>query len=217
MNIKTKKIIAREFLTLTLVLTIGLISFLLTYGYNAYKKKQVQDSKTEISEKTKLTDSLSISYKAKFEKHNWLFEQFSKHYDLSDDTTFDESDEIWKRFDNYALKDSINYKWVHIWDGEKVSFLKSIGFQNPKSFQSFIEKNRISKTDSSNFNSSLSENSEIAILVKVKNENESEILTYNEQTEFGIKALIISLIIFFGLRHLFYSIKWSIKTLKQKS
>jgi hypothetical protein len=65
MNIKTKKIIAREFLIVTLVLTIGLISFLSTYGYNAYKQKQAEDSATEIAEKTKLADSLSISYKAK--------------------------------------------------------------------------------------------------------------------------------------------------------
>jgi hypothetical protein len=216
MKLTTKKIIAREFLTLTLVLTIGLISFLCTYPYNAFKRKQVENKSAIISEKTKLTDSLSISYKTKLDKQNWFFEKFSNHYDLSDDTTFDERYEIWKKFDNWALKDSINYRWEHEWGGENTSFLKSIGFPNPKSLQSFIEKNRITKMDSSNFNSSLAINSEIALLSKSKNDNDSKILSYSEQIEFGLKALIICFIILFGFRYLFYSLKWSIKTLKQK-
>ena len=73
MKLSTKKIIAQEFLTLIIVLTLGLISFLFTYPYNLYKRHQVENISTEISKK-KLADSLSISYKSKLGKQNWYFE-----------------------------------------------------------------------------------------------------------------------------------------------
>jgi hypothetical protein len=217
MKLTTKKILAREFLTLTLVITLGLISFLCTYPYNAIKRNQIENKSIKISEQTKLADSLSFSYKSKHNKQNWFFEKLSNQYDLSDDTTFDERDEIWKRFNSWTLKDSINYKWEYIWSGEITTFFKSIGVQNSNSLQSFIENNTITKTDSSNFNTSLAINAEIAMLSKSKKENKGKIFLYNEQKEFGLKAIYICFIVFFGIRYLFYSIKWSLKTLKQKS
>jgi hypothetical protein len=217
MKLTTKKIIAREFLTLTLVLTLGLISFLCTYPYNAFKRNQVENKSTEISERTKLTDSLSISYKSKLDKQNWFFEKFSNHYDLTGDTTFNTRAKVWKMLDYLAIKDSIKYKWEKVWDKDIVEFNKEIGFSNPEVFHSFIDKNRLTKIDSLNYDSSLAINSEVALLSKFIKENESKILSYNEQTEFGIKALIICFIILFGFRYLFYSLKWSLKTLKQKS
>ena len=217
MKLTTKKIIAREFLTLTLVLTLGLVSFLCTYPYNAFKRNQAENKSSEISEKTKLADSLCISYKSKLDKQNWFFEKFSNHFDLTGDTIFNTRDKIWKRLDYLAEKDSIKYKWEKVWDKDIVEFNKEIGFSNPVAFHSFIDKNRITKLDSSNYDSSVAINSEIALLSKDKKDNESEILSYNEQTEFGLKALIICFIILFGFRYLFYSLRWSLKTLKQKS
>jgi hypothetical protein len=217
MKLTIKKIIAREFLTLTLVLSLGLVSFLCTYPYNAFKRNQAENKSTDISEKTKLADSLSIPYKSKLDKQNWFFEKFSNHYDLSGDTTFDSSNEIWKGFDKNAINDSIKYKWEKKWDKDDITYFKEIGFSNPVALHSFIDKNRITKLDSTNYDSSVTINSEIASLSKSKNDNDSEILSYNEQTEFGLKALIICFIILFGFRYLFYSLKWSLKTLKQKS
>jgi hypothetical protein len=216
MKLTTKKFIAREFLIMTLVLILGLISFLCTYQYNALKRNKVKNNKNEISKKTKQADSLSISYKSKLHNRSWFFQKFSNYYDLTDDT-INTSEKIWIRLDYLALKDSIKYNWGKVWDKDIVAFNKEIGFSNPDSFHSFIDKNRISKIDSSNYYSSLALNSEIALLSKSKNDNENKILTYNEQTEFGLNALIIYFIVFFGIRYLFYSIKWSLKTLKQKS
>ena len=216
MKLTTKKIIAREFLTLTLVLTLGLISFLCTYPYNAFKRNQAENKSTEISKKTKLADSLSITYKSKIDKQNWFFEKFSKHYDLSGDTTIDSSNEIWKLYERFALIDGFKYRWEKKWTKENITFFSEIGFSNPETLCSFINKNRITKLDSTNYDSSVVINSEIAILTKSKNDNDNKILTYNEQTEFGLKALIIYFIILFGFRYLFYSLNWSLKTLKQK-
>lgn len=216
MKLTTKKIIAREFLIMILVLTIGLISFLCTYPYNAYKRNQVENKSIEISEKSKKVDTLSLSFKNKIDQQNWFFDKYSNHWDISGDK-INTSEKLWKRLDFLALNDSIKYKWQNVWDKELLAFNKEIGFTNPDEFKSFIDKNRITKIDSLNYDSSLAINSEIALLTKNKKDYESEILSYNEQTEFGLKALIICFIILFGFRYLFYSLKWSLKTLKQKS
>ncbi len=215
MKLEIKKIIAREFLILTLVLIFGLIIFLCVYPYNAFLQSQIEKRTTQIFEKRKLADSLSRNYKTKLNNQTWFFAKFQNYYDLTADKTFDERDEIWKKFDNWALKDSINYRWEHRWGRENITFLKSIGFSNSQSLQSFIERNRISKVDSVNFNSSLVINSESAMLSKSKKVKESKVVSSNEQTAIAKKTLIFCFILFFGLRYFFYSLKWSLNVLKQ--
>jgi hypothetical protein len=216
MKLTTKKIIAQEFITLTLVLALGLISFLCTYPYNAFKQIQVVNKSTEISEKRKQSYSLSISYQSKLDKQNWFFEKFSNYYDLSGDTTLDSSNEVWKRFEWNALNNKIKYKWENFWAKDDISYFKEIGFSNPEALHSFIVKNRITKIDSTKYDSSKIINTNIALLTKSKSEYESDILSYNEQTDFTMKAIIIYFILFFGVRYFFYSLKWSLKILKQK-
>lgn len=215
MKLTNKKIIAREFLTLTIILALGLISFLSTYPYNAYKRNQVENKNTEISEKRNKVDTLSLSFKNKIDQRKWFFDKYSNHWDIS--RVENTPDKLWKRLDYLALNDSIKYYWQNVWDKDLLAFNKEIGFLNPNEFQSFIDKNRITKKDSSNYDTFLAINSEIALLIKNIKNYESDILSSNEQTEFGQKALIICFIILFGFRYLFYSIKWSIKTLKQKT
>jgi len=212
MKLTTKKIIAREFLILMLVLALGLISFFCTYPYNAFERHQVEKKSTEILEKSKLADSLSFSFKSKLDKQEWFYKQFTNN--ISD--YYKSYKEFWERLDYLALKDSIKFKWEKVWEKDIVSFNKEMGFPNPEALHAFIENNRINKIDSSNYDSSLAINSEVDLLSKSKKDNERKILSYNDQTAFGIKALIICFIILFGLRYLLYSIKWSLKTLKQK-
>ena len=216
MKLKTKKIIAREFLILILVFILGLVFFECVYPYNKLKWHQVEGISATISEKTKIRDSLSNSYKIKMGKRDWFYEKFNTHYDLSTDKTFDERDEIWNRFDNWVMTGKINFFWNFKWGEENLNFLKSIGFSDPESIESFVETNRITQIDSINYKNALAINPEIKLLLNKKNEIESKILSYNEQIEFGINAVYMNFIILFGVRYLFLSIKWSIHTLKQK-
>lgn len=180
-------------------------------------RSQIKATTVDISQKTKQANNLSLSYKSKLEKQNWFYEKFSNYYDLVGDTIFNTRYKLWKRLDYLALNDSINHKWEQVWDNDLLEFNKEIGFSNPEAFHSFIEENRISKIDSSNYDSSLAITAEIAALSKSKNDNESKILSYNEQTKFGLNASMMFFIILFGFRYFFYSLKWSFITLNQKS
>ena len=78
MKLDTKKIIAREFLTLIIVFFIGLIIFFCTYPYNAFKQMQIEEQAIEISKKTKLADSLSLSFKTKLNSRIGILMNFQK-------------------------------------------------------------------------------------------------------------------------------------------
>ena len=61
MKLKSKKILAREFLILTIVFAIGIIAFLLTYPYNSYKTGKEKKIVTDIAIKTHQIDSIKSS------------------------------------------------------------------------------------------------------------------------------------------------------------
>jgi hypothetical protein len=63
MKLKTKKIIAREFLILTIVLASGIITFLLTFPYNYYQESNEKTIFSEIAIKSKQLDLLYSSAK----------------------------------------------------------------------------------------------------------------------------------------------------------
>jgi hypothetical protein len=62
MNLQTKKVIAREFVTLTILLSIGLISFLGTFIYNSILNNKINGISTFITEKAITADSLRKNY-----------------------------------------------------------------------------------------------------------------------------------------------------------
>jgi hypothetical protein len=62
MNLKTKKIIAREFLVFIISLSIGIIAFLGTYVYNSFYQRQIDNINQQISAKELLADSISNAY-----------------------------------------------------------------------------------------------------------------------------------------------------------
>lgn len=61
MKLKHKKILAREFLALSIVFAIGITTFLTTFLYNFYKIKKENEITSEIVTKTHLLDSLNSS------------------------------------------------------------------------------------------------------------------------------------------------------------
>lgn len=212
MKLQTKKIIAREFLLLTIVFALGFICFLSTYPYNNYKSSQAGSLDKTIAEKNRITDSLSYSYKSKSQKKDWFFGKFtekfgSDHY---------KNDEFWNRLSYLAERDSIKYKW-NSWSKELIDFNKELNFDTPQKFKEFIDANRLNRNDSANFNESEKVNQDILTLKQQKKEIEIKKLSFKEQVRFGVTSTIILLIILFATRYLFYAVKWSIKVLKQKN
>lgn len=74
MKLSTKKIIAREFLILTIVLASGIITFLLTFPYNYYQESNEKTILSEIAIKSKQLDLLYSSAKKTLKMHEGVIE-----------------------------------------------------------------------------------------------------------------------------------------------
>ena len=212
MNLKTKKIIAREFLYLLISFFIGIIVLIGIYISNTIKKNQIQNIEANIIYKKNLSDSLSKQFKYKSNNQSWFYEKFnskvSNHYKSYD--------KLWERLENLSLEDSIEYKWNNYWDKSLISFNNEMGFNNPKEFNDFIAKNSLTKNDKYNKELSTKIGIEITILEKSKIQIINKIFAPQIQSEYGKLAIIISLTILFGIRYLYHTIKWSVRILRQK-
>ena len=81
MKQEVKKIIAREFLIITAVLILSVITFLSIYPYNWFKSTQINSISKYITLQDKILDSLSNSYKKKSENQDWLYNQFKDRFE----------------------------------------------------------------------------------------------------------------------------------------
>ncbi|MCB0742018.1 MAG: hypothetical protein KDB92_13460, partial [Chitinophagaceae bacterium] len=212
MKLRTKKLIAREFLLLTITLAVGLICFIGTYPYNNYIKRQSGNLNEEIADKTKIKDSLSYQHRTKLQKKNWFFEKFTAKFG----SDVYKNDELWSRLSYLAEKDSIKHKW-NKWDKELIEFNKELEFDTPEKFKEFFDKNKITINDSTNYMKSQILSKDIEELKTKRKEAERKHLSFKQQINFGVTSAIILGILLFAVRYLFYAIKWSIKILKQKS
>ncbi|MDP4267815.1 MAG: hypothetical protein Q8880_10340 [Bacteroidota bacterium] len=213
MKLQIKKIIAREFLILTIVIVIGLIAFLGTFPYNYYNHSQIEKLSLIIISKTNHADSLSKSFDLKDEKQRWFFKMFIGNISDTSQYPYNTKEKLWKLTDYLARVDSIKIKFGKIWSKELIDIFKSMGFFSPEVFHKFIESNRINSLDLDNKKQAKKIIKEISLLKDRKSKYENNILSYYQQIYFGIWMLILSSILFFILRYLLYAIKWSIKIL----
>ena len=215
MKLQTKKNIAREFLILITISVMSLISFVLIFPYNLLRQHQIDTLTKDIYHKTEFADSLTDSYnrlnikqqsKDNFIKqvHNAIVNRFGK------DNVVD-----YNEFYNKITTDKNYAKQVH----NQLSI--DYGKDNVISFYDF-NKNLVDvkkANDSIPYYTERKKQAdniyiEISSLEKNKEYAQSKIFSSKEQIHFAVIILKILLSLLF-IRYIFYSIKWSIKTLKQ--
>ena len=119
---------------------------------------------------------------------------------------------FWTFLDDLTKKDSII---VNELLNERIkNKLKMIGFNSPEDLIKFINRNRITKLDSANYKKAYPLQENIKNLENRVRKCEQKTISKNRQLDIGTYSLIFFVFIFFVLRYLFYSIKWSIRILK---
>ena len=136
MNVKFKKIIAREFLILLAMIVLGLIIFGCVFPYNAYQEKQIDGITQLIEEKEFEIDSLHKPIDQKIEKQRWFFEKVSGEFDISN-SAYSELKTLWPILHRIALNDSTEYRWKNKWEKDLVEFHQKIGFKTPQDLEKF--------------------------------------------------------------------------------
>lgn len=215
MGLKYKRILAREFLFSLSVLVLGIASFLGVYVYNAIQESQVKKMSSEINSASAVSDSLSFPFNEKMKNRKWLFDEWSKHIDLSNDDRYNTSEKLWKRCEFLTAHDSIQYRWQNVWDENLVSIFEGMGFSNPDEFDAFIRDNQISNTDSNNLMVADSLNKSLLNIEAKRSTTIEAMLSPVEQQGFALRFMLISALVLFGLRYIVYGVFWSLKVLNE--
>ncbi len=214
MELRTKKIIAKEFLTLIIVLLLSGLVGLCIYPYNSLRRYQINKTEKEIAAQQIKSDSLSFGYKKKRKVQETFFNAISSEFNIaaSNQNTVDKS---WKVLSKVYHSDSIPIRFEKTWDAELVRYIKSMGYKDGKAFENFVGENLLNKNDSLNYEQSENVNQSISKLEIKVTRYKHNIFNSNEQIKFSLLVLIILLSIVYPIRFLILGIKWSLKTIKQ--
>jgi len=211
MNIKTKRVIAREFLALLLVIGIGLTTFCSISIHNAICNMKIDRRKIEIDTSFKEMNILLFVHNKKLNNQNWIYRKFSDKYNFVGYS----SEKFWQRLDAIAQRDSISYRWDNSWSEEFKMIFKESGFQNKQELEVFIAENRITEKEKYD---AVKAGEKRAYIIKLKHEIVDIIksrFSFEEQISKTSYIFILSIICVFCLRYLVYGLKWSIQVLNQ--
>ena len=215
MQLKTKKLIAREFIFFLITSLLILITFSGTYIYNYTQSNNAAKFDTVILNRRSMADSLANPYKTKLKNQQWFYDKNNEVVDLKT-TDFNTPYKLWRRLDYLSANDSIKIKLDSFWTPEIKALLVAIDFDDPEKLISFIDKNRITQDDSTDFNNAVLINTEVGKLKEGRAVYTNKILSLHQQIRFTLWVSLVLFIGLFGSRYLFYAIRWSIQILKQE-
>lgn len=237
MNIRTKKIIAKEFLYLLFVFALGVVCFLSIYAYNFYLYKQGENLNKTILQKQKVADSLNKLIAVK----NDPFKEFggreitpAKRFSVDQfaqmiKTKYPE----YKKIDNRILVEKVIAKYPIYQESvdltsQNISRDSIDGLpilkkkkSTKENWDNYLEINIPIKTSLPTpppykiWKESEQIKSELSKEKIERNQIDLKVLSFNDQFLFTCKALILFFIILFGIRYLYYAFKWSTTTLKE--
>ena len=208
MNKKLRKIIAKEFLILVSSLFLILILFICVYPYNDFQKSKINQTDKIILSKQRSLDSLD-SIKTLHRLYKYKLKKIRiKGHSLNNK----QIDTFFATFYNVYKKDSVIYNWYNDWDIELKNVWGSIGIKSGEQLKDFYVKyDMLDKTKDIN-----QINQDIIKLDAKKFELEQKgFFSELEKTNLFKKITFFVLSITFILRYLYYSIIWSIKTIRQ--
>jgi hypothetical protein len=220
-----KKIIAKEFLILLSVISISLITFPITYGYNTYlsnKKEILEDSIQNTTFLWKENyNSLRNSYNKKYETQKTIFRTASNYYNnVGYNKEFYSSYYLWNNFKSRLKNQSStmlynDYKDFILFHNNYfyVSYEDKIP-NNAEGFFNFIKYNLLTEEDIENNKLSWEHQSYRYDIEQRINELFKKMLNKKAQIKIALNSFYILFSIAFILRFLVISIKWSIKELK---
>jgi len=208
MNLKTKKILAREFLAFSICILITLLTLGTTYIID---KLRYNDVNKQIAEKLIKSKELTQTYIKKENNQKKFTRFYTDKFKLPKNIYSNQ--QVWKRLSSIAVNDSVEYKWRKVWNKELMSFNKELGYKTPNDFKNFILINMFTPNDSINYKKNKLINEEIDEL-KYKLNNHI-LIKKEERVHIVFLAICITFTLLFLIRYFYYGIKWSLKTLKQ--
>jgi hypothetical protein len=214
MQLKQKKIIARELLFLVVAIIIAALAYFSIYPYNSYYQKQANSILSDtLPVNTRLADSLAAPYKTKQQQQDWFTNSYTDKFHLVN--TAVNRQKIWDHLQQLAEQGKIKNQWQTL-DGRIIGFLKGIKIYNAAQFQGFIQQNIITDIDKQNELAAQKIYTQPVVVENGKDLVNEKIFSSAEQLDFTEKIFFSLIILLFGARYLIYFIKWCVNTLQEK-
>jgi len=212
MKLRTKKIIAREFLVLIICSLVSILYFIGVLIYNYRFDSQRDDLSSKITTFEQKIDSLVRPFKSKVDNQEWFFNESEKRVLQS---RHENVDQLWSRLSYLSKIDSIIYKWHNYWNDDVINGLNEMGFKSGKDFDLFITKNSLTQNESKVYETVLIFKEKISELSSKTYSIDKKYFEYEDQIKSSLSVLLIIGIISFPIRYFIYAIQWSYRTLKQ--
>jgi len=220
MNHNIKKIVAREILIAICTIIACFLFYWGTYPYNSFKDWQVERAEKEIETQTKLHDSLNSEFDYKQRNHQWFFDRASDEFsiDVGPNKKYDNEAKLWDSIQSFGWvnnPDSVDNAWNRQWYKDGISnHFKNMGFTTPQQLYYFIKGKTITVNDSLNNKKAITIQNEIDTVnskiadLKYSKLNSREKKTFSRQ----FSEIFVGLV--FGVRYIYYLVKWCILTLR---
>lgn len=216
MQLRAKKIIAREFLAILSCILVSSIYFFGVLIYNYRLDSQIEDTTIKIQKRNNLIDSLVAPFKNKLENQEWFYDESENKVIQDRYKSSGSPDQLWERLSYLYKADSIVYKWDNIYKKNVKDGLREIGFKNGNEFNLFIKENSLSDSESEVYTRVQLIKEEITSLDTKVSDIEQNKFDHEEQIGSTLLILLIIGLVIFPLRYIVYAICWSYRILKQK-
>ncbi|MCP9751410.1 hypothetical protein [Ferruginibacter sp. HRS2-29] len=238
MNLKNKKIIAREILIFLSTLVISLVTYGVVSVFTNYHSRKITSIQLQIDNTKNAADNLSLNYNSKLENQIEYAKVYYEAVGNSEESRkyifFNKSGIAYQLKDgNLQLFDVYNKIENPLFPQKRPASTKKINSKKKGKTNSFdeldlneglfqttydkkyIQINTILPNDLKSKNESNNLYSKIDSLKRVSTIHEQKVFDNSELWDCVFSVLILTITILFGVRYVIYMIKWSIKTLKQ--
>ncbi len=240
MRLKTKKIIAREFLFLMGCISVFILTYFGTLTYNLLIETRISMLEKSIISINEKINSLEKTFFQKVNNQKEFYEKFMGHpynkvntEDLwhwsqpeykkrllveellgKTSTGIPKYQDLWKSLEELQKTDSVIYKRNHRLSDNLIERLNETGYNNGHDFNQFIKENSLNADEKEN--KSMVSNMEDNVINLQEQIRDTRQKSFIDRINISSFLLILAILIAFPLRYLFLAIRWSIKTLKQK-
>ncbi|MDB9755927.1 hypothetical protein OAB20_06545 [Winogradskyella sp.] len=213
MKLNRKKIIAREILIVVACALVFGLTFIGTIPYNYVIKSRIDNLKTTSQSLSDSIRMVQVNFLTKIDKQKEFLEISKSKGWLTENENYKE---YWARLYKSVEKDSFKYKWDTFSASFKDELKDEVGFETAFDFENYIKTNSLTPNELElNYIAEKVIDERQTIEDKIQTEK-YKLMDVEDRLQFSLLGLFIAGVFAFPLRYLFYAIKWSIKTLKQK-
>lgn len=213
MKLNKKKIIAREFLIFIVCALVFGLAFISTIPYNYVIESRIDTLEATSQSLSDCINKIQLHFSPKIDKQKEFFETSKSKGWL---TTNEKYQEFWIRLQKSVDNDSLRYKWNKFSTNFKRELRDEVGFETASDFENYIVNNSLTPKEVEQNTSALKIIDERETIESKIRTEKYKLMDFDDSLEFSLICLMIIGVLSFPLRYLFYALKWSIKTLKQK-